>query len=211
MDVYINHRQVEFKPESSLTWHDFFAALLKDGVLANHGIVRVSVDGQDGMPFMTEQSSQPLPPTVKVVEIHTKDISNISHDGLLKAESLIHSLKTEMVKTSDLFRGGDLEAGGKRLIAVMEAVKPLIQFVHSLGMSYSMDFEQIRLASGQTLRERVEGFIGSMKEIIETQERKDYVALADFLEYQMPEDLESWQQILAVLQKEIEKADRASH
>jgi len=211
MDVYVNNQKVDFQPPAALSWQEFFELLLKTEVARDHGIVRVIVDGKDGVERMIQQSRQPIPDTVRVIEIHTKDLGTISHDGLLKAESLIESLKGEVVKAAGLFRESQIEEGGKKLIAVMEAIKPLIQFVHSLGTSFSMDFDGIPLTSTQTLRQRVEGFIGSMKEMIDAQERKDFVALADFLEYQMPEDLEGWHQILAVLQREVEKAGKDSH
>ena len=86
----------------------------------------------------------------------------------------------------------------------MEAIKPMVNFIHSVGMSFKMNFDEIMYDPHTSLRQKVELFLGSLDELVAAQEKKDYVEIADYLEYQLKEDMDDWEKVVALLLREAE-------
>ena len=65
------------------------------------------------------------------MEITTKDSYSITQDGFSKAYTLIESIREEVNKTADLYRSGEMKDASNRIIKVMEAIRPIINFINS--------------------------------------------------------------------------------
>ncbi len=205
MEIFINNQPVDFKPQFPLTWGKLYENLLQKHILPDHGIVRIVVDGQDAYATMTDGAAQSVPAETRVLELHTKDLLSITKDGFLKAGTLIEAIKADLDRTAALFRNGDIEGGSHKMINVMEAIKPLVNFINSIGMSYSLDFDQIRYDDQHSLRQKIEAFIRSLQDVIHAQEKKDFVELADYLEYQLKGEMSTWTRICQQLLEEIDR------
>lgn len=205
MDIFINNSKIAYTPEASaLSWKDLFAHLLDHVLAPDHGIVRVVVDGIETNEYMGALSGRLIPETVRVIEITTKSKQAITNDSFLKARKLIDTVKNETARTADLYRRGKHEEASAKLVHQMDMIKALVQFVQSIGQNYSIRFDQLEFTPGQPLRGKIDTFLHSLEEMIGAQERKDYVELADFLEYQLSADMDAWSRIVDVLAAEVE-------
>ncbi len=207
MEVFINGSKSDYQPTAESTWEQMTAELLKDRINPNHGIVKMMVDGQENFDFMFERKTEVIADSVKVVEFYTKDLASITTDGFLKAGVLIRDMHGEIEKTAALFRQGEVQEGSKRLIGVFEAFKPLITFINTVGQSFGLDFGQIEYDKGHTVRSKIQSFLKTFEELVGSQEKKDFIELADFLEYQLLEDLDGWNQLISTLQAALNKKD----
>lgn len=205
MDIFVNNQASQFVPQFPLTWNKFFEALLRGHIPPNHGVVRVVVNGQEDFSVMTAKAALPMPEDIRVLELYTKDLLSITREGFLKANSLIEAIKTDIARAAALFRSGDVESASHKMIAIMEAIKPLVNFINSIGMSFSLNFDNLHYDNEFNLRQKIESFIQSLQDVIHAQEKKDYVELADYLEYQLKGDMDIWTRICELLLQEIDR------
>ena len=206
MDIYINGNQIDYKPLFPLTWGNFFQKLLQESnyIPKDHGIVGIIVDDVDSLQVMTEQSDKMVPETIKVIKIATKNSYEITRDGFAKATALLDSIKKEIITTADLYREEKIKEASNKIVKIMEAIKPMVNFINSVGMSFSLNFDEILFDPDTTLREKVEQFLESFNKLVTAQEKQDYVEIADYLELQLTEDMTDWNKIISLLLQEVE-------
>lgn len=206
MDIYINGNKIDYKPIFPLTWGNFFQKLLQDDnyIPKDHGIVEIIADDVDSLRVMTEQSDKMVPETIKDIKIATKNSYEITKDGFAKATALLDSIKKEINITADLYREGKIKEASDKIVRIMEAIKPMVNFINSVGMSFSLNFDEILFDPNTTLRDKVEQFLESFSELVAAQQKRDYVEIADYLEYQLTEDMTDWNKIINLLLREVE-------
>jgi len=206
MVIYVNDRKIDYKPLFPLTWGSFFQKILQkdDYIPSNHGITRVVVDGIDSLENMMTHTEEQVPETTAEVRISTRDSVSITRDGLAKVTDLIESIKIEIASASNLFREGNIQEASSKLSRILEALKPMINFINSVGMSFTMNFDQMLFNSTTTLREKIDSFLKTFQDLIAAQGKRDFVEVADYLEYQLIEDMTDWNTIVQILLKEVE-------
>lgn len=206
MDIYVNEGKIDFTPLFPLTWGDFFLKLLQEPgyIPKDHGIVNIVLDRVESLNIMVDNADEMVPEDIGEIKIFTEDSISITRSGLAKVSNLIESIKTEIAKAADLYREGNIKEASSKIGNVMEAFKPLVNFINSVGISFSMDFDSVMFNQSTSLRERIESFLETFSGLVAAQEKKDYVEVADYLEYQLLEDMSDWSIIANVLLEEIE-------
>jgi len=206
MKIYINEKEISYTPLFPLTWGNFFQKLLqnKNYILEDHGIVGFEVDGIESIKTMVSDSEKMVPETIRIIKIVTKNSLDITRDGFKKISALLDSIQEEISKTADFYREGNLQEASSRIVKIMEAIKPMVNFVQSVGVSFSLNFDEILFNQTTTLRSKIETFLETFSELIISQQKKDYVEVADYLEYQLLEDMGDWKKIINLLLQEVE-------
>jgi hypothetical protein len=206
MDIYVNDHKIDYQPMFPLTWGNLFQKLLQNEnyIRKDHGIVRVIVDDEDSMKVMMEETEKMVPEDIKILKLFTKDSISITRDGFKKVSDLIESIKTEINMAADLYREGNVKEASSKIVNIMEAIKPMVNFIQSVGMSFSLNFDEITFSPGTNLREKIEGFLNTFQDLVAAQMKRDYVEIADYLEYQLLEDMTDWRKLVDLLLKEVE-------
>lgn len=206
MEIYVNGNKIDYQPLFPLTWGNFFQKLLQNDnyIPKDHGIVDIALDDMASLNVMVEQSDKMVPENIQVIKIFTKDSLSITKNGFSKVVTLIGSIKVEIQATADQYREGKIQEASNKIVKVMEALKPMINFINSVGMNFSLNFDEILFDPNTPLRAKVEQFLHSLEELVDAQEKKDYVELADYLEYQLLEDMDDWHKIVSLLLQEVE-------
>ena len=210
MDVYVNDNKIAYTPLFPLTWGNLFQKLLQNDqfIPNNHGIVRIIVDGEESLHVMMEQTDKMVPDTIRDLRIFTKDSLSITRDGFDKVLSLIDSIKAEITSAADLYREGKVKDASSKIVRVMEAFKPMVNFIQSVGISFSLNFDEILFNENTSLREKIESFLTTFEDLVTAQQKRDYVEIADYLEYQLAEDMNDWAKVISLLLKEVESSAR---
>jgi|GEM_PF-1490150 len=206
MDIYINEAKIDFTPLFPLTWGNFFQKLLQEPgyIPKDHGIVNILLDSVESSNVMVENVDEMVPENISEIKIVTKDSISITRSGLESASDLIESIKTEIANAADLFREENIKEASSKIGKAMEAFKPMVNFINSVGISFSMDFDSIMFNQSTSLREKMESFLDTFSGLVAAQEKKDYAEVADFLEYKLLEDMSDWNTIANILLEEIE-------
>lgn len=206
MEIYVNDSKIDYQPMFPLTWRDLFQKLLQNDNYINkeHGIVRIIADDEESLQVMTEQADKMVPEDIKVLRLFTKDSISITRDGFEKVSGLIESIKIEIAAAADLYREGNVKEASGKIVNIMEAIKPIVNFIQSVGMSFSLDFDKISFDRNISLREKIESFLDTFQDLVAAQMKRDYVEIADYLEYQLIEDMTDWSTVVDILLKEVE-------
>ena len=210
MEIKVNGNKIDYTPEFPLTWGNFLQKLLQEGnyIPKEHGVIRIKLDGVDSLNVMTEETDKMVPEDINLVEIFTRDSVTITKEGLAKVVTLIETMKEEVASAADLYREGNLRDASSKIARVMEAFKPLVNFVQSVGISFSMNFDQIMFNQKTNLREKIEAFMETLADLVSAQQKKDYEEVANHLEYQLIDDLSDWTTVANILLQEVEASER---
>ncbi len=210
MEIYINGNKIDYQPLFPLTWGNFFQKLLENEnyIPKDHGIVAVSVDDTDSLNMMTEQSEKMVSDNIKVIRIATKDSLAITREGFSKASTLLENITGVIIDAADLYRQGKLKDTSDKIVKIknffIETFKPIIDFINSVGISFSLNFDALPYDSNTTLREKVGQFLKTVDELEVALEKQDYVEIADYLEYRLAEDINGLNNIVNLLLQEVE-------
>lgn len=207
MEIYVNDCKIDYQPEFPLTWGNFFQKLLQDEnyIRKDHGIVRIIADDEESLQVMVEQRDEMVSEDIKILQLFTKDSISITRDGFEKVSSLIESIKIEIAAAADLYREEKVKEASSKIVNIMEAIKPMVNFIQSVGMSFSLNFDEILFNQDTSLSKKIESFLDTFQDLVAAQMKRDYVEIADYLEYHLIDDMTDWGKVVDILLKEIEK------
>jgi CRISPR/Cas system-associated protein endoribonuclease Cas2 len=210
MEIYVNDCKIDYQPEFPITWGNFFQKLLKETnyIRKDHGIVQVIVDDEESLQVMTEHVDKIVPEEINVLRLFTKDSISITREGFEKVSSLIDGIKTEIAAAADLYREGNIKNASSKIVTIMEAIKPMVNFIQSVGMSFNLNFDEVLFDRDTSLRQKIESFLNTLQDLVAAQMKKDYIEIADYLEYHLIDDMTDWSKIVDILLKEIEVGAR---
>lgn len=212
MEIYVNDHKIDYQPMFPLTWGNLFQGLLQNEnyIKKDHGIVRIIADDEESLQVMVEQTDKMIPEDIKVLQLFTKDSISITRDGFEKVSGLIESIKTEIATAADLYRQGNVKEASSKIVTIMEAIKPMVNFIQSVGMSFSLNFDEILFNQDTSLSKKIESFLNTFQYLVAAQMKRDYVEIADYLEYQLIDDMTDWSKVVDILLKEVEKGSSES-
>ncbi len=211
MEIKLNEKIIDYKPEFPITWEEFLSYLLRNYVNKKHGITRIVVDNLDSIELMTDNPKKLLSKDIKLIEIHSNDSLTITKVGFEKILQIIIKLKPESILTADLYREGKIKEASENIIKIINTITPVIYFVTSVEKSFNFNFAELSFSNDVSVKNKMDYFVKSFGELVTAQEKGDYIELADYLEYQFTDDLIDWEQIIAVLTKEVEHSGSNSN
>lgn len=193
-----------------LTWGNLFQKLLQNEnyIQKGHGIVQIIADDVESLQVMVQQTDNMVPENIKVLRLFTNNSISIARDGFEKVSGLIETIKTEIAAAANLYREGNIKEAASKIADIMEAIKPMVNFIQSVGMSFSLNFDEILFDRDISLREKIESFLNTFENLVAAQVKRDYVQIANHLEYQLIDDMTDWSKVVDVLHKEVEKFAR---
>lgn len=114
-------------------------------------------------------------------------------------------MQRHALETAAAFRSGGERRALGHYIDFLNGFDSLVQALDYVGRALGIDYASTPLG-GTTITRFVEDLNALLSESMKAQERKDWVLLADLLEYELAPHLESWQQVLAVLGEKVPAA-----
>ncbi len=211
MEIKINDNLVLYEPELPISWENFLSDLLRKHIDKKHGITSIRVDGAEAIEMMTEKSQELLSKEIKCIEVFTSDSLTIAQTGIEKIFQIVGKIKADATETADLYREGKIKDASDKILYIINAMTPVIFFITSIEKNFELNFEQINYSNDTTLKEKIEYFSESFEELIQAQEKKDFIELADYLEYQFTDDLSDWEKLIEILLSEIKSIHEKSN
>lgn len=203
MDIFINEFRNHYQPRFPLTWGEFFSELHENYIGHNHGIIRVLLDNKDSLIAIKKNPHYKVPENIKKIQVFTKDTLSITKEGFIKVLALTDSIRCEVPTTVHLYRTNQTKIASEKIKKILKTIKPMIDFVNSVGINFSLNFDEIFNEKGISLKEEIESFIKSFAKLIKVQEKNDCLEIADYLEDQFLKDISSWSKITKRLLKEV--------
>jgi len=128
-------------------------------------------------------------------------IHEVLTDGMAHAVEM----QRHAFETAALFRSGGERRALGQYIDFLNGFDSLVQALDYVGRVLGIDFATTSLGE-KSITRFVEDLSALLSETMKAQERKDWVLLADLLEYELAPHLESWHQVFTVLGQKVPAA-----
>jgi len=186
-----------------MTWGEFFSELHENYIEHNHGITKILLDNQDSLISIKKNPHLKVPESIKKLEVFTKDTLSITKEGFIKVLALTDSIRCEIPTIVRYYRTDQAKPASEKIKKILKTIKPMIDFMNSVGINFSLNFDEIFSEKGISLKEEIEVFIKSFAKLVKVQEKNDNLETADYLEEQFSKEISSWTKITKRLLKEI--------
>ncbi len=203
MNVFLNGATTDFQPVFPITWRRFLSDLHEVHIEDNHGMVRILLDEKESLSLIKKNPDQKIPKNIKKVEIFTKDTFSITKEGFIKVFTLTDSIRCEIPRVAHYYRSGQGEPASDIIKKILETIKPMIDFLNSVGINFLFNFDEILTEEGISLRKEIESFLKSFSTLVTFHEKKDNLKTADYLEGQFLRDISTWNRVVKKLLREI--------
>lgn len=203
MEIFINGSRKNYQPRFPLTWGEFFSELHENYIEPNHGIIRVLLNNRDSLISIKNNPHHKVPENIKELEVVTKDTLSITKEGFIKVLALTDSIRCEIPATAHHYKAKQTKIASEKIKKILKTIKPMIDFVNSVGINFSLNFDEIFNEKGISLKEEIELFIKSFAKLVKVQEKNDHLEIAEYLEDQFSKDISSWNKITKRLLKEV--------
>jgi Mg2+ and Co2+ transporter CorA len=136
---------------------------------------------------------------IQSLEINTMGKTEISQEFLQNGGKMLEILNQSAKEISGLFRKADEKEANKRYLEFIESYQDLFQMLRHTRDAMNLDFGDIMI-HGASVNDKLEALQRLFDQMIHAQEGRDWVMLADLLEYELASLLKEWEEILPVLE-----------
>ncbi len=149
-------------------------------------VAGLRLDGEDLTGREREELEERRP---ELLEVTAKDPLAMIRDSAELNGQWIATLKTEISTCADRFRVGDEVQAIESLVKVIEGLQVLM-----LSVNQILRLGTLCLSPEDTagICDFQNGFTSLLSEVVEAQENRDWIMLADLLEYELAESLDAW-------------------
>lgn len=165
-------------------------------------IVEVTVDGKEVEGFTEDDGSLILYSSDQSVNVVTRKTSEIQVGILERFETYLKRLIPVLREIVGLFRSGQTELANKLYSEAVEGLLALIEHVQGIRGTLQLD-EGGLTEDGRDLDDLAGELKGTLEELVAAQEAKDNERIADALEFELVDQLQTWCNILPELRTRI--------
>lgn len=137
---------------------------------------------------------------INSLEIGTKEKKEIVLNFLTNGDELIRILNESAIKISGLFRLSDIQEANKHYMLFLESYQYFFQMIQEGINSLLPEFQEI-IIEGCAISLKVDALKKLFNDMISSQEKEDWIMLADLLEYELVPLLKEWNKFLLPLKK----------
>lgn len=179
---------------------DFLSAIEKDCALKDKVICRIEVDGQELSESDEEKMRSHTLNGLAEIVVQIDDLLQVITNTVAELKTVIPILKHEALTLSESFRLHHNDCTTK-VLALLENFQHVIDsltYIGSIGEQRKRNWQNSpgwRAAHGRSQ--------ATMNELIAAYENRDFLLIADVLEYELSETLESWIQAVNDLSSDL--------
>ena len=202
MDIFVNGIEIDYA-HPPLTWGDFYNDWLAGYIEKNHAVVSILVDKTESLNVIAKDPRQSPPGDIKKIEVFTKDTFLITKDGFVRVLALTDSIRCEIPIAAGFYRKGQTIDAAAIIKKIMVSIPAMIDFVNSVGLNYSLNFDEIPLDREITLKKGMEFFLNSFSHLVEVKKRRDNDEIANYLEQQFLKAVATWSKTVKKLLRKV--------
>ncbi|MBI4389199.1 MAG: hypothetical protein HY580_03380 [Nitrospinae bacterium] len=181
------------------TLGDVLRQIEQTKVLRGTFISNLKLNRQDSDLRSEEVLRTPIP-AIQSLEIEISSISALITKNIANAEEYLNKLIPGIQKAAGLFHSGSEQEANQFFIIIVDGIDWLSQVVDSVVDAMGMDAGKIQV-NGKTVLERKSQLLDLIQQMLNANKNKDWVHLADLLEYEILPFYQEWQTFLPQLRQ----------
>jgi hypothetical protein len=164
----------------------------------NRIVTQILLDGQRLPKIEENHWLENMADTFNEVHIRTVDKSIWAATGLDIALSCIERVQQSLIRAAELFRDEDSAQANHFFVHCIDGLERFIEAIMITRCALSLDFSRIQI-EGISLSQIEKDLSRILETIVSYQEKQDFIALADKVEYELLTNLHSWTSALRQL------------
>ena len=180
------------------TWGELLTEIeggLKDSAKV---VTAIRFDGVDTPTYReTDELAQSLDRFTEI-EVDTAPTSALLQQGLSEAGGALETLCSAASRIGLDFRGHDVKGANQELVSLAQSLGTLVTLIAVVGQALDVDFDTFGV-SGSSAKDLFEETGNQIGALVESQKHRDWVAVADTLEYDVSPTLGRWRELLTAL------------
>ena len=192
----------ELLQEMPETWGDLLAVLEQTAARRGEVVTAVRFDGVDEPTFTGAAAAGRALAGTDTIEVETAGLHELIDQALAQGSLAVGVLSTAATQTGEAFRGADLAGANQRLAELSEGIRSLLSVLGTGATAVGVDLTRMEW-DGRPVAARMRELSGQLEAIVEAQESRDWLTVADILQYDFEPALTGWQPIFEALRSAI--------
>jgi hypothetical protein len=163
----------------------------------------------DGLPLTSDPEAQfDLQQEIERrdrIDMFTGTVKDIAHDSIGEALEYLNRVEAAIPSLSSTFQTSPSPEAFESLRQLYEGLYWLNLLLDKLKASFQIDFEG-PLIQGIPASEHHQKFILILKQLIESQERRDFVLISDLLQYEICALVPVWREMFRIVSEKVNTA-----
>ena len=161
-----------------------------DGEIISHLLIDDKEAALDSMAARKTSTAD-----VKSLEIETATLAEILERNILNAQNYLQKLLPGIEKTAEIFRSGNEQEANQLFLQIIDGMDWFSQVMEIVIQV--KQFEPDRpIYNGKSLKDQKNQFADLTRQMLEANKNKDWVLLADLLEYELLPYYQEWNDFL---------------
>jgi len=203
MQITINNKTIDFKSPLPDTWGTLLALLLKEHVPSDHGITEILLNGKENREILTTDQDLTIPRDTQNIQITTKDAVSITEEGFEKIASLLEHLGREIQTVEGTGSGPSQLPVTRKIMSILEAIRPIANFINSVGMNFSLDYSRIPFNKKHSIRDKIDRFITLLDDFTGLSREKDMATMIRFVKGPLKKEMADWEKLCRIIMEHI--------
>jgi hypothetical protein len=205
--VFINEREIA--PPLDISSLDQIVKHVEDVHLAPDSVIRrICVDGLSLFPDVLHEGAREILRQIEnrdKVEIFTGTLQEIARDSIMEAMAYLDRIEavTPSLATSFQVRPGP--ESFEKLRQLDEGFYWLNLLLDRLKTNFQIPLEDL-LVKGKPVLEHLQKFIEALKQLVDSQEKGDFIMISDLLEYEILPLVPVWKEIFSLILQRVNVA-----
>ena len=192
MKLLINGKE-EALPHIGETLGDFLAHVERGGMMQGSVVRSVKLDGQESSPDSSVTRQIPLS-EIETLEVEVSTLSGIIDQNIENADAYLIRLIPGIEKAVELFRTGSEQEANQFFINIIDGMDWLSQALDVILTAKEISPDTV--IDGKSIQDRRASLVDFTKQMVGANKNKDWVLLADLLEYEILPYYKEWSDFL---------------
>ena len=208
MDVFVDDQKVDFSCETSETLEQALKRLGQQCCPAGHVVVGVRCDGVHLSDEALDKAMSSPAGDYGCIEVVTAKPAHLVTSALNVASDMLTEVDRDRERVAGLFSEGKTDEGIAALAKCLAVWQQVHEAIRKSIQMLEVDPAGVHV-SGQPLDEALSLPMGRLERLRDALAQRDYVLLADVLQYEFEEVITQWQALIEAI-KELALNDSAS-
>ncbi len=191
--------------EAQKTWGELLEVLEQDLGRQGHLVTAARFDGVDEPSFRDADCTSREIAAFQTIEVDSSTPIALIVSCLADATTAIERVCESAIALADLFRGHDIPSANRGLVELADNVRALVKLVDALRSPLGLDVDRL-LWDGRPVPEHITELSELVQSLITAQESRDWLTVADIIEFDLEPALRRWHSILLAVQSAATRA-----
>ena len=175
------------------TLGDFLLHIEKVGLVQGNVVRSIKLNGHESSPDSKVNRNMRLS-EIETLEIEVTNLSDIVDKNIENADAYLMKLIPGIEKSVELFRMGNEQEANQFFINIIDGVDWLSQVLDMILEAKAISPDAV--FDGKSIQERRDNLITFTQQMVDANKNKDWVLLADLLEYEILPYYQEWSNLI---------------